>query len=294
MMPSITPAPPSVEIWQSAALDSMDNAPPPFEALLAMLPAVSQLPTSAPAEAEPQLEPVEAEAIEAATRMCDLLLGVAPPPPVPTPVLPLAPERAAAGPPEPTSSHLRLKLPVADASASTTIIFPEKAAVSEVAHRQLLHSGPVILDLDAIKALGAPKVGFVELQLDLARDGRWLDQLANDIAAAATGDDQLSFRLVPERLGKLDVDLSRSETGMSVRMSASTDEARSVISAAQPRLVEELRSQGIRVAETQVDTGDRRQQNRATRAPPPLVEISLTQTGDVQTPVERRPTGRFA
>lgn len=94
----------------------------------------------------------------------------------------------------------------------------------------------------------------VDRQLDLARDSRWLDALARDIVAVAEASDRLSFRLSPPQLGRLDIDLSASENGLSVRMNASTEAATQIIAAAQPRLIDELKSQGVRVAEAQVST----------------------------------------
>lgn len=95
-----------------------------------------------------------------------------------------------------------------------------------------------------------------ERHLDLARQELWLDELARDIVAARQDANSLSFRLSPERLGRLDVEVLRSDAGMSVNMTASSAEASAAIAAAQPKLVEELKSQGARVVETQVRTSD--------------------------------------
>jgi flagellar hook-length control protein FliK len=141
----------------------------------------------------------------------------------------------------------------------------------------------------------APLVGLADRQLDLARDNLWLDQLAQDIVAASSSEDTLSFRLMPKHLGRLDVDVSMTEAGMAVRMTAATDEARTAIAAAQPRLIEELRTQGLRVTEAQVHTGDTRQQGQghATGMAAPLIETALL--FDEVPPTEAiRPTGRYA
>ena len=138
----------------------------------------------------------------------------------------------------------------------------------------------------------------VDRQLDLARDSRWLDALARDIVAVADAPDRLSFRLSPPQLGQLDVDLSSSDSGLSVRMNASTDAAAQIVAAAQPRLIDELKSQGVRVAEAQVSTGGGGSQGQGQpqqqRDADQMIEF-------VRQRIERnnetnltRPTGRFA
>ncbi|HEY1146070.1 MAG TPA: hypothetical protein VGE84_06995, partial [Allosphingosinicella sp.] len=49
---------------------------------------------------------------------------------------------------------------------------------------------------------------LVEHQLDLAHESRWLDQLAKDIARAGSADGHLRFKLNPENLGSLHVEMS--------------------------------------------------------------------------------------
>ena len=96
---------------------------------------------------------------------------------------------------------------------------------------------------------------MVEHQLDLAHESRWLDQLAKDIARAGSADGHLRFRLNPENLGNLHVEMSNGHAGASVRLIADTEAARALLADAQPRLVAEARAQGVRIAETHVDLG---------------------------------------
>lgn len=91
--------------------------------------------------------------------------------------------------------------------------------------------------------------------LDLARDSAWLDQLARDIAATAGGDSKLQFKLNPEHLGSLHVEVIRHDDGASVRMTTESEAARSMLSDAQGRLVAEARHHGMRITETNVDLG---------------------------------------
>jgi flagellar hook-length control protein FliK len=90
-------------------------------------------------------------------------------------------------------------------------------------------------------------------QLDLARDSAWLDRLARDIAGSADSDGPMRFRLHPDTLGQMRVELSQSDRGTSVRLTVETETARSLVADAQPKLVAEARAQGVRIAETHVD-----------------------------------------
>jgi flagellar hook-length control protein FliK len=103
--------------------------------------------------------------------------------------------------------------------------------------------------------LAAPTEIVIEHHLDLARDGEWLDQLARDIVRSANHDAQLRFRLNPEHLGSLGVEIANRAEGTAVRLTADTEAARTILTDAQPRLVAEARAQGLRISETHVDLG---------------------------------------
>jgi len=90
-------------------------------------------------------------------------------------------------------------------------------------------------------------------QLDLARDSAWLDRLARDIATSADGDAPMRFKLHPEMLGQMRVELSQGDRGTSVRLTVESETTRGIVADAQPRLVAEARAQGVRIAETHVD-----------------------------------------
>ena len=92
-----------------------------------------------------------------------------------------------------------------------------------------------------------------EGELDLQNDAEWLDRLARDIARAGDGTAPLRFRLHPQTLGHLGVELVQTEQGTHVRLTADTEAARALIADAQPRLLAEARAQGVRIAEAQVD-----------------------------------------
>jgi flagellar hook-length control protein FliK len=98
--------------------------------------------------------------------------------------------------------------------------------------------------------VGAP----VERHLDLAADTIWLDTLARDVAATATQGGRLRFALVPETLGRLDVDVRPSDSGVGVRMTAQNDAARDILTAAQPRLLDDMRANGLRLSAFDIAT----------------------------------------
>jgi flagellar hook-length control protein FliK len=82
----------------------------------------------------------------------------------------------------------------------------------------------------------------------------------------------MSFRLNPEHLGALRVELAQNEHGTSVRLTADNETARNLIVDAQPKLVAEARAQGVRISETHVDlaggqAGDPRRQDSERRDP---------------------------
>jgi flagellar hook-length control protein FliK len=91
--------------------------------------------------------------------------------------------------------------------------------------------------------------------LAIASDGQWLDQLARDIATTASPEGKLRFQLNPEHLGSLQVEVTRGAEGASLRLTADTDAARTILIDARPRLEAEARAQGVRIAETHVDLG---------------------------------------
>jgi flagellar hook-length control protein FliK len=141
-----------------------------------------------------------------------------------------------------------------------------------------------------------PVQTIADRQLDLARDTRWIDELARDIVNASGRSDRLSFSLVPPQLGQLQVDLSHSDLGLSVHMRSDSEATTQIVGAAQPRLVEELKSQGIRVASTEVTTGGGQSQGQSQqqRDDSQLFEFARQRfetTDDTETD---RPGGRFA
>jgi len=115
-------------------------------------------------------------------------------------------------------------------------------------------SAPVPADAsDGAQAGTSQADQSIDRHLDLARDNQWLDRLARDISQAANHQGHLKFQLNPEHLGALTVEIANSAAGTAIRMTADSDQARAIIADAQPRLIAEVRAQGLRVAESHVD-----------------------------------------
>jgi flagellar hook-length control protein FliK len=96
----------------------------------------------------------------------------------------------------------------------------------------------------------------VTRHIDMLHDTQWLDRLAQDISQAAAQNGHLKFQINPEHLGSLAVEITNGAAGASIRMTTDNDNARAIIADAQPRLLAEVRAQGLRIAESHVDMGN--------------------------------------
>ena len=137
---------------------------------------------------------------------------------------------------------------------------------------------------------------ILDRQLDLVRNERWLGELAQDIASTSEGKDRVSFRLMPHQLGRLDVEVSRSNSGLSLTFRTESESAQSILSAAHTRLADELRSQGVRLADNPMFSSDARQfqHNSAPARPAPLIESFTTPADVTEAPEQVHRDGRYA
>jgi len=142
----------------------------------------------------------------------------------------------------------------------------------------------------------SPADMVVDRQLDLVRNEQWLGELAHDIASTSGDNNRLSFRLMPHQLGRLDVDVSRSHNGLSLSIHTESDSAQAILSAAQPRLADEIRAQGLKLADTQMFSGDARHSpgHDGQSRPAPLIETFTTFTETVDVPEPEQRDGRYA
>src|SRR3546814_2886383 len=86
-----------------------------------------------------------------------------------------------------------------------------------------------------------------ERVLDTSSDDAWIAQLAADIAATRSQDGDLSFRLMPRHLGRLDVAMTRGDEGVSVRLDTQHEATATIVHAAQGKLVEDLDRKSTRL-----------------------------------------------
>ena len=104
-------------------------------------------------------------------------------------------------------------------------------------------------------ATGQLAAGGADRQLDLAKQGAWLDGLAHDIATTGDGSSPLRFSVAPQHLGQVMVELSRGGDGSSVSLTASSEASRAALADARPQLVADARAQGLHIASAQVGVG---------------------------------------
>ncbi len=137
-------------------------------------------------------------------------------------------------------------LQIATAAKSATSIVPDTGASMTVIFAQpATHAAPAVLPA----ASAAP---IAERVLDLASDDAWIAQLASDIAATKSQTGDISFRLMPRHLGRLDVAMTSDDAGVSVKLDTQHEATATIVHAAQGKLVDDLRQQGVRVAGAEV------------------------------------------
>ena len=173
----------------------------------------------------------------------------------------------------------------APAEASMTVLFTQPGT-----------QGPAALG-EAVQ----PAI-VTERTLDIGSDDAWIDQQAHDIAAAKSTTGDVSFRLMPRHLGRLDVAMQMGDEGVSLKLDTQHEATAVIVTAAQTRLVEDLRQQGVRVAGAVVnctpgETGRQSQQGQgrgATQDAVHLIETATehTESRDEDRAADRR--GRFA
>lgn len=98
--------------------------------------------------------------------------------------------------------------------------------------------------------------------LDMSGGDAWIDQIARDISQTAGKDGTMRFRLAPETLGELKVEISHSERGAHVRLNVSSETAQQALAAAEHKLTAEARAQGVRIAETEINFTGGQSQSR--------------------------------
>jgi flagellar hook-length control protein FliK len=129
-------------------------------------------------------------------------------------------------------------------------------------------------------------------QLVIAADGEWVGALARDIVQHAARDNQLTFTLVPEHLGQLDVAMTTDNGKVDIRLETSTHAAAQAIAAEQARLIEDLRHAGLKLG--QFDMSNRQNRNGQQQAPRPDSQHTDNDSTAARTKASSKAQGRFA
>ncbi len=134
---------------------------------------------------------------------------------------------------DPTASSAATPIPV---STTVTVAANAHTSVADGAARQLA-------------------TGAADRQLDLAKQGAWLDGIAHDIAATGAGTGPLRFEVAPQHLGAVQVEMTRDAIGTTVTLTASSEASRVALADARPQLIAEAGRHGFHIASAQVDVG---------------------------------------
>ena len=149
----------------------------------------------------------------------------------------------------PTAGKARAATPASPAFTATE---PVAAKPADAAPSMTIQFAQPMTTSAAMLAGTAAPVTIAERVLDLASDGAWIDQLAHDIAATKSDSGDISFRLMPRHLGRLDVAMVMGDEGMSLKLDTQHETTATIVTAAQGRLVEDLRQQGVRISGSEV------------------------------------------
>lgn len=178
----------------------------------------------------------------------------------------------------------RVTAPVAEAPAPAETVSTPASTVAQPVQAPPTVATLIAAPMDTLSTLSAapveraaasqpqPADHAIERDLDMAHEGEWLDRLARDIANAGASDGPMRFRLHPQTLGHMRVELTQTDLGTNIRLTVETETARAIIADAQPRLAAEARAQGVRIGQTDIDLagnghqaagGDARRQEEA-------------------------------
>lgn len=189
----------------------------------------------------------------------------------------------------------RVAAPVADATLQ-----PAAVLAADTVVQQTQQTAAIPQPQPATQAIGnagsvaaAPTLSdqIAQQTLDMSGGSAWLDQLSSEIGRIGSGEGKLDFRLTPQALGELRVQVSQSDAGAHVRMTATTEQAQAALSDAQSRLVSDARAQGVRIAETQVDLAGSRADTMAQQQQQQNQQAAAQQQAQAGQPRIVRPRG---
>ncbi len=242
-------APPTTQSMKSERPVATDAAP--------MLQVKVTQPVTAPARSQadlaPKLAPPQAKATEVK---------------IASPEVQLATAEAQAAPVAAKARASRVSVaPVSiEATPEAVGTTPVAATATETrAAVQPLHAAPALVQPLATPA-GAPvqnvAAALSQQVLNMSAGDAWIDQIARDITQTAGKDSTMRFRLAPETLGELKVEITHSERGAHVRLNVASEAAQQALAAAEHKLNAEARAQGVRIAETEINFTGGQSQSR--------------------------------
>ncbi len=317
--PQIALASPDAATAEDAPVPAKPEVAAPDKAIVAaneLLATLAQFaaPAAKPAPAKPAVAAPATEGEAAKGDESDVAADAAPV--VALPIFAAAPAepRPAGKPAAETAPQRRDDAPALPMAApkprDAAIALPVLAAADAPAAKPAAEPSMTVLFAQPAAQVGgiaeaAKPVVIAERVLDLTSDDAWIEQLASDIAATKSASNEVSFRLMPRHLGRLDVSMMMGDEGVSLKLDTQHEATATIVTAAQVRLVDDLRQQGVRVADTQVthnptDAGRQSQQGQG-RSPAQdaahLIETAAERadardTHDQERAGDRR--GRFA
>jgi len=89
--------------------------------------------------------------------------------------------------------------------------------------------------------------------VDLGVSGRWIDDIAREIASVAANPGQGSFRIASQSLGAVRVDIAPGKDGLDVLMTVDSDAARAALSTETDRLMQDARLASVRLGDVRVE-----------------------------------------
>lgn len=133
---------------------------------------------------------------------------------------------------------------IADADRPLPTAQPAHVAAASVAAPVVSGASQPVADLSA--TLG-------QQVIDMSSGGQWIDGLAKEIATLAAGTGQGSFRLSPEHLGPMRVDIRQGDLGAEISLTVQTAAAESALRQDSDTLKNDAQLSAVRVHEVRVE-----------------------------------------
>lgn len=89
--------------------------------------------------------------------------------------------------------------------------------------------------------------------IDMSSGSQWIDSLAREIATIAGSDGQGSFRLSPENLGPMRVDIHHGDQGAEIKLTVETDAAQQMLQQDSGKLKADAHLAAVRIADVVVE-----------------------------------------